>query len=193
MSKNNWEENWEKHALGYASKINGIPVSNDYKWLTNFLQTAIITTNIFIPSFVTLVSEFKLKLTDFNEDNFEKKLSKTKKNQVEYAIKVFLMDYLSSFMEHPNHILLMEGKKIEKAKFEKDILNFLFFNKKEKKIFEEIKEKKETYYPSISFLESLHIKDESKNEGLLGGIEFIKNEVYNKMDNDFQKFIKSTF
>lgn len=187
MEENMWELRWEKYALDFSDRLTA-KESQD-QWLNDFLRSSIVLTTILIPTIVTFIKEFKLKMPDFDDKKLDKKLSKFKRKEVEHTIKLFLMDYFASFLDNAYNHELLVNKGIDKKIFETKLGISLNFNKKEKELFKEITLKKETYAHSIIFFETLKIGKDAKNEALIDGVELIKETVFNKMDKTFQKFI----
>lgn len=192
MFNKDWEKRWEKYTFDFAAKVNQSKTNKDEKdeWLSDFLQSSVILTHFLLPSIVEFVKEFKLKI-HFNEKSFEKKLTKFKREEVEHVIKLFLMDYFSCFLDNPIHLDLLTHENVEISEIDTKVGQFLLFNKKEKDIYHEMVFKKDTYYSTVLLLQTLHLGKDAKNEGLVEGIEVIKESVYNKMDQTFQKLIQT--
>ena len=185
MFQKDWEKRWEKYGKALATNVHK---QQEADWISDFLQSSILLSNLLMPSMIAFVTEFPMKLEKFDEERFIKKLNKAKKEQVQQVIKLFLMDYFVSFLEHPVHILILEEKALQKIEVEKRIATELAFTKEEKTIFEEIKQKKDTYYPTILLLRQLHLGKDANNQALVEGIELFKEQAYEQMDKNFQTF-----
>lgn len=189
MFQKDWEKRWEKYGKELASSIHET-VSKDEQWLSHFLQSSVLLTNMLVPSIAAFVLEFPMKLGTIEEKTWTKKLNKAKKADVQKTIKIFLMDYFSSFFEHPVHALLLESHKMAQSELEKKVQQALCFTKEETKLYAEIIQKKETYFPTIVLLQHMHTGKDANNQALVEGVEMFKEEAFNRMDKNFQTFFQ---
>lgn len=189
MSKFDWESKWEKYTLSFASTISNTHKDETRNSLALFLQTSVILSNFLVPSLVTFIKESKLTSSDFNFQQLEKKLYKCKRQEVEQLIKFFLMDYFSSILDNPTNLQLLDSRKYTAEIFIKELGLLMNFSKKEIAVFNDVVDKKNTFYHSIQLLEKLHLGKNARNEGLIEGIELIKEEIFNQLDSTLMKFL----
>lgn len=188
MFQKDWEKRWEKYGKELAANIHTHKTA-DNEPLALFLESSVLLTVLLLPSIVAFGSEFPMKLETFDEKILQKKLSKAKKEAVHATIKLFLMDYFASFLEHPVHQKIIEHTQTSEQIVEKQIQLLLGFTKEDTQRYEEIKEKKETYYPTILLLKKLHFGKDANNQALVEGTELFKEEAYARMDTNFQQLL----
>lgn len=183
MSEKKWEVRWEKYVLDFAKKVGSKnQLTEDQKWIGDFLQTAIHYTNLFLPPMMTFINDFPVKIGAWDEESFEKKLSKSKRAEVEKIVQLFLMDYFVLYVDNRHNLNCLNEKYIFPFEFEQEVGKALFFSKLQWDSFSQMRERKDTYYPTILLLEHAYTGKEAKNEGLLEGIEVMKHTVYDQLD-----------
>ncbi|QST02062.1 hypothetical protein IMZ31_21670 (plasmid) [Pontibacillus sp. ALD_SL1] len=181
---NKWDRPWEKHSFSYARKIH----EQKKGWESDFIQSIIILSNVAFGCFFTYVLESTSKHIAFRKKEFKKHVSSFNQKEMESITRFYLFDYISELPE-----TTLSSYNLDPEKVTKSLVDTLLSDEVDRSLFEEIKHKKTTYFPSSHLLRMMGAGSVSTDEGILVGIEELKTHFFDQYNRHLSSILKKHF
>ncbi|PGK52435.1 hypothetical protein CN918_32130 [Priestia megaterium] len=183
----NWEKKWETFAMTFAREASN---RSQHEWSKHYSSICILTSNIVLSCVVLHLIEFKMKTKEFDIKTFKKKLSNYQQKEVRSFIKYLTLDFIILLMERKEIRDLLLEHNITDEDFEAELFHCLDFNQQERIMYYKFKPVSGTLEHSVHLIKLLGAESESKNEGLLLGIEYFKKNFFDNLKKHLIKLLK---
>lgn len=174
----NWEKKWESFSLQYAKSASE---NSQTEWGKHFSQICILTSNILLSCVVTHIIEFKLKSKEFQAKKFKKHISSFQFKDYKTLLNYAIIDFMILLTEQKEVRSFLEEYGISDEDFEEELFRCFDFDLTTKTVYFKLKPVSGTLEHSVHLISLLGAASESKNEGLLLGIEYFKKNFFDRL------------